>query len=187
MTLREVVQKQIEVKARLREVTEECDRDVAAFERKLSELEALRDLAACGLNVDRADLALRIVYVRGRCRGRVRRETVWAAMEELATGKTSGYSNLWGHSFKVKAVLGLLDRRDDYPYCYSSDNDSDEDFRKDFYRRRPLFWLKTRLNPEHLKPVFEVGLLPAARRELTQDEVEAALYYLEQVAAGMVG
>lgn len=180
MTFQEVIQRQVELESRRNFFTETHEREVRAIDEELTALDRVRDVAAAGFNVAKADLALRTIYVRGRCRGRARRATVYDAMEDLALNQRG----LRCHSLKVKAVAGFIDRQDNYPYTYAPD----DVLTWDDIRRRPLLWLRVAFNVRLLPPVFEVGLLPEARgRDLTPDEVEAALYYLEQVAAGTVG
>lgn len=121
--------------------------------------------AEAGLDLDKIALAETVIYATDYARGGTDRNSARQdAIKQISTGEPiSPYSDLRRHYFGTKNYDGWRGQREDHQYGYG---------------------------PRHGSTCFEIGLLAEARkRDLTDAEREAAVYYLvnlERVQAARV-
>lgn len=118
-------------------------------------------MSAAGIDREKVTLAESVVYVSGLYvdGGDERASVIADAVRQLATGRAKGpYCDLWRQHFGTKRYDRWYGQRSDHDYGYG---------------------------PSHGSIIFEVGLKSEVRkrepRELTADEIEAAVYYLTNI------
>lgn len=153
MNLTEIVARTCALETERREEVARHEGLLRGIDHQLRVLDRLRDAAAYGVDVERSDRALKIIYVSGRCKGAIRRSLVEQVIGKLATlkGRTLLYDSLGA----VRRRWLVFDRQDERS--------------GPFPRGRVVFVVG--LTPE------------ARGRKLEPQEIEDALYLLHQVQA----
>ncbi len=131
--------------------------------RKIRDMALIAETATAGLDLEKIQAGKVIIGVAGLYeRGGADRDSVISdAIKQLVTGVPirPTYSDLWLTAFGTKDYDRWSGQRSDHPYGYG---------------------------PRHGSTVFAVGLTGEVRRresrELTPDEIEAAVYYLTNLA-----
>ena len=108
MTLTEIVSRTCALEAERREEVARHEGQLRGIDRQLDILDRLRNAAAYGIDVERSDRALKVVYISGRCRGAIRRHLVEEVIGELATLKGQV---LHAHGFKVHRRWLVFERQ----------------------------------------------------------------------------
>jgi len=110
MTLTEIVARSAQLETERREEVARHEGLLRGIDHQLRVLDRLRDAAAYGVDVERSDRALKVIYVSGRCRGAVRRSLVEEVIGEFGTLKGR---MLWSSSKAHRRWL-VFDRRDQW-------------------------------------------------------------------------
>lgn len=127
---------------------------------EIDKAERLYNLALAGLDMNKINMAESIVEIRGLATFPAGEDisAVEDAIKWFAGTSTSTYKNLQERYFGTKNYDAWYHQREDHEYCYG---------------------------PRHGSTVFSVGLSSEYRKqELTIEQKDAAIYYLEMLKAG---
>lgn len=161
MQLAAVVKKQKELEEELRLLTADYGQKKARLEQEIRECDRLRANMANGVDLAKLQLAESVIEIYGKLVGTERLRVIEDAISSLAHGGERLYSEYFG----VKNYAAFGDQREDHRYGYC---------------------------PRHGYIVFSVGIKEARRSRirngepLTPEELEACIYYLENVKRGNV-
>lgn len=151
MKISEHVRARLEDEAKLKALTERYATESKILRDSIASHRKAESVGRAGLNLEQVALAESVIYVRGLYSnsGEGGPSALNDAINDLATER--GASMRSGY-FGTKGYAHWLGQREDCRYGYG---------------------------PKHGSIVFEIGLVPEARRrELTDEEIEAAIYYL---------
>lgn len=159
MQLSDIYREMHATKAALAEHETSAKRRGDELRRKIQDLDLVAEAVGDGLDLAKIEAARKVIEVRGRYEhaGTDRRSVITDAIKQLVTGEPirAYYGDLWRVAFGTKNYDRWSGQRSDHEYGYG---------------------------PRHGSTVFSVGLASDVRkrdpRELTPDEVEAAVYYL---------
>jgi hypothetical protein len=154
--LAQACREEVAAKDALRAHREAAAKQELALKNELSVARERVLLAGSGIDADKVRTARSILYLNGKFASSAqRRGVVQDAIDWLATGEKRTYHTLQSGYFGVKNYSGFGDQREDHEYGFG---------------------------PKHGTIVFAVGL-NERKRELTDEEREAALYYLLNIEA----
>lgn len=163
MSLAEIVAKQQELERELASLNEEYGRKKADLEEQIRECERLRANAANGVDLEKLKLAESIIAVRGKL-GEGASER-FGVVEDAIRDIVAGAKRLRRYYFAVKDYAGLGDQREDHQY--------------NFGPRYGDVVFSVKIKDERLGRLHN-------GEELTKEEVEACLYYLENLKRGNI-
>lgn len=161
-TLTELIRQEAELNNKLERLTAEYNRKVGELQTQLAEVKRLREMVAAGVDVDKIRLGETVVRIYGDAHTQVL--SVWGEVscprlkvvdDAIYDLAVNGGKYLRQYYFGIKNYAGFGDQRSDH-----------------YYGR----------GPKHGRIVFSVSLL-IRDRDLTPEEIEAAVYLLEQVKA----
>ncbi len=158
--LSDLIKKEVELLSEKEIIEKGYAANIKIINSELKEVRENKELYGAGLDLDKIILAKSVIAIRGEIqndsKGR-RSEVVQSAIRDIATNNAG---KIKAKYFGVKNYSGFGDQQEDHSYG---------------------------MGPKHGNIVFSVGLKNDARaREpflLTDDEMEASLYYLQNLKA----
>lgn len=164
MNLTEAARKMHALKSNLEQHIKQSKTVEEEYRREIRDCQQILSFSEYGLDQEKIAIAEKIIFVRGKLdkAGDEAKGVISDAVKQLSLGCPNNQYNgdLWRFGFGTKDYAGWHGQRSDHEYGYG---------------------------PKHGYIIFQVGIQPDVRKErnqseLTEEEVEASIYYLLNLA-----